>query len=146
MLSEFVTKLPLLDTGVIISHMQDQLLQFYLAGTDPHVRKFAVTVQPPRTVIPSSAVTCVVFSVPRVQFRCMLERYPELEVELNHRANLFLGIHLITGKPEESERRLLGSVQRGPNVLLGGIWEDHGNGRRQELDHRSRSERVEWFF
>ena len=107
MMAQFLSTLsdPLLNDGVHIFHIQDQLLQLYLAGTDPHVRKFSMNREgaPSNTVIPSSAVSCIVFSVPRVKFQRVLERYPVMEAELNRRINLFLRIRLMTGRPEKGE-------------------------------------------
>ena len=97
----------LLNDGVHGFHIQDQLLQLYLAGTDPHVRKFSTNREPPGAVIPSSAVSCIVLSVPRAKLQPVLERYPVLEAKFNHRINLFLRIRLMAGRPEKGEDFLL---------------------------------------
>jgi MYND finger len=92
--------------GVHIFHLQDQLLQLYLAGTDPHIRRFNVEMdtRPVHNVIPSSAVCCIVLSVPRKAFQRVLQQYPRVEAELNHRINLSLRIRLMTGRPENDEK------------------------------------------
>jgi hypothetical protein len=92
--------------GVPTHHIQDTCLQFYLAGTDPNIRRFKVNTGPspsPHNVILSSAVTCVILTVPRRALQSIVTNYPIREERVNHRLNLFFRIHLASGKPKPGE-------------------------------------------
>jgi hypothetical protein len=114
MMSEFLKAIttPIYE-GVHIFHVQDQLLQLYLAGTDPHVREFSTKQVPDYNIIPSKVVSCIILSVPRKAFERVVERYPNMEAYLNHRVNLFLRIRLtvVPSKKDEEYIDRLNKVQ-----------------------------------
>jgi hypothetical protein len=102
-------------------HMQDTCLQFYLAGVDPHIRRFKITAadEPQETVISSSAVACVILTVPRQVLQIIVKNYPKMEERLNHRINLFFRIHLASEPGEifkQSSIILLASTD---------VWQTH---------------------